>query len=69
MAKVTGLTRGRIGHYLNLDEPVPEDRERQFYELLRDITQGYEEALADLEEYQEHIDEESGLMPAVSSLR
>ncbi len=45
VARMTGLTRGRIGHYLHLDEPVPEDRERQFYEILRDITEGYEENL------------------------
>ncbi len=45
VAKMTGLTRGRIGHYLHIDEPVPEDRERQFYEILRDITEGYEENL------------------------
>ncbi len=38
VAKMTGLTRGRIGHYLQLYEPVPEDRERQFYEILHDIT-------------------------------
>ncbi len=45
VAKMTGLTRGRIGHYLHMDKPVPEDRERQFYEILRDITEGYEENL------------------------
>ena len=51
VAKATGLTRGRIGHYLNRNDPVPEDRERQLYELLRDITQGYEDALADDKEW------------------
>ncbi len=65
VAKVTGLTRGRIGHYLNLNEPVPEGRERQFYELLHDITQGYERALTAFDEVWEDLsDSPIGLVPA-----
>ncbi len=44
-AKMIGVTRGRIGHYVNGDEPVPEDRERQIYETLRDITEANEKGL------------------------
>ena len=47
-AKMIGVTRGRIGHYVNGDEPVPEDRERQIYETLRDITEANEKGLARL---------------------
>jgi hypothetical protein len=65
VAKGTGLTRGRIGHYLNLNEPVPEGRERQFYELLHDITQGYERALTEVDEVWEDLSDSSiGLVPA-----
>ncbi len=63
LAKMTGLTRGRIGHYLNLDEPVPEDRERQFYESLRAITEAYEEILAMLDRDPEIFLEEKPLVP------
>ena len=69
VAKVTGLTRGRIGHYLNLREPVPDDRERQFYELLHDITEGYEAALTDLDLNLVHLNEPRLVRAAVSVVR
>jgi len=63
MAKMTGLTRGRIGHYLHLYEPVPEDRERRVYETLRDITEGYEENLTMFEGQPEFFHVEMDLVP------
>ncbi len=63
VAKMTGLTRGRIGHYLHLYEPVPEDRERQFYEILRDITEGYEENLTMFEAEFFHVEMDMDVVP------
>ncbi len=63
VAKMTGLTRGRIGHYLHLYEPVPEDRERQFYEILRDITEGYEENLTMFETEFFHVEMDMDVVP------
>ncbi len=63
VAKMTGLTRGRSGHYLHLDEPVPEDRERQFYEILRDITEGYEENLTMFEAEFFHAELDMDVVP------
>lgn len=69
VADATGLTRGRIGHYLNLRDLVPEDRERQFYELLHDITEGYEAALTDLDLNLVHLNEPRLVRAAVSVVR
>ncbi len=62
VAKMTGLTRGRIGHYLHIYEPVPADRERQFYETLRGITEEYEEDLAMLDGDPENFLQEKSLV-------
>ncbi len=63
VAKMTGLTRGRIGHYLHIYEPVPADRERQFYEILRDITKGYEDNLIMLEAGFFHTEMDMDVVP------
>ncbi len=63
VANMTGLTRGRIGHYLHHDKPVPEDRERQFYEVLLDITEGYEENLNRLEANFLHVEMDLDVVP------
>ncbi len=46
LAKMTGLTRGRITHYLRYDEPVPEPRQEQFYIILRGVIEEWEKTLA-----------------------
>lgn len=63
VAKLTGLTRGRIGHYLHIHEPVPEDRQRQFYEILRDITEGYEKNLTMFEAEFLHAEMDMDVVP------
>ena len=68
VAKMTGLTRGRIGHYLHLREPVPEDRERQFYEILRDITEGDEENLTMFEAEFFHAEMDMDVVPVPEAL-
>ena len=68
VAKMTGLTRGRIGHYLHIDEPVPEDRERQFFEILRDITEGYEENLTIFEAEFFHAEMDMDVVPVPEAL-
>ena len=56
LAKMTGLTRARIGQFH--DEPVPDFREEQFYTILLNMTDAMEENLNSLEEKQEHLDAE-----------
>ncbi len=63
LARETGLTRGRIGHYLNLDEPVPEDREQQFFEILCGMMEVFEETLERIDQDQEFFLEEMHLVP------
>ena len=46
IARMTGLTRGRITQYLNYAEPVPITRQEQFYYILRGIIEAWEENLA-----------------------
>ncbi len=68
VAKMTGLTRGRIGHYLHMEKPVPEDRERQFYEILRDIIEGYEENLTMFEAEFFHAEMDMDVVPVPEAL-
>jgi transcriptional regulator with XRE-family HTH domain len=63
LAKAAGVTRGRIGHYLNLDERVPEDRERRFYEILRGVTEEYEQTVKKLDEDPELSPQNERLVP------
>ncbi len=49
VAELTGLTRSRIGHYLNYAEQVPEHRQRQLYFVLKAIIEASRKALADFE--------------------
>ena len=49
VAELTGLTRSRIGHYLNYAEPVTEQRQRQLYFVLKTIIEAFEENLAAVE--------------------
>ena len=43
LAKMTGLTRARIGHYANLGGPIPQQRQEQLYFILRNITAAWHE--------------------------
>ena len=61
LAKMTGLTRGRINHYANYGDPVPDGREFQFYHILRNIVEAWERDLAALDERPE--DFEASLVP------
>ena len=61
LARMTGLTRGRIRHYWGYGEPVPEHRQVQFYHILRKIIEAWEENLAAVEADPKKF--EKGLVP------
>ena len=51
VGKMSGLTRGRIGHYCfesESAEPVPRHRAQQFHHILSGVTEAFEENLAAL---------------------
>ncbi len=56
VAKLTGLTRSRIGHYLNYAEEVPKGRQRQLYFVLEGIIKAFEENLAAVEADPEEVE-------------
>ncbi len=46
LAKMTGLTPVRVGQLVQRRDPVPANREEQFYFILRTITETWEKDLA-----------------------
>ncbi len=46
LAKMTGLTPVRIGQLVQRRDPVPANREKEFYFILRTITETWEKHLA-----------------------
>ena len=59
---VAGASRANVARMTGLT-PVPEDRERQFYEILRDITEGYEENLTMFEVEFFHVEMDMDVVP------
>ena len=42
LAKMTGLTRARVGHYAKYGEPIPLHRQKQFCDILRGVVAKWE---------------------------
>lgn len=49
VAKAVGLTRARIGHFVNLAHPISLRRRHDFANLLREAIQTWEERIANFE--------------------
>ena len=45
VARCVGLTRARIGHFLNLGSPVPMRRRIEFNNILREALRNYEDSI------------------------